>query len=364
MNNTNSIQFTLFEAIYSTPDMVKVGILADKYNFDCVMMGDHALDFTGLVKADPWGVLSNIGAKTNNIKMGTDVTCLYRYHPSKIAHIVATLDELTRGRIILGLGAGEAMNVEPFGIKFEKPIQRIRRLKEGIEVIRALWNSNENNRVDYDGEFYKMNKAWLQQEPYKNIPPIYIGSLGGEKMLNLIGEIGDGWQSACNSIEMFRDRVKIIKESAIRNKRDYNKIDKCATIVGVMTEDKKIQKQAIEGYKHVILILNNIKSLIKLGLELDNPDNIDLSYQTILAKQDAVKESAKIAQQIPDEFTEQFMVLGTSEEFIEKIDQYKKAGATNIFLWDWVAEGLNRSPKMAEENLRIFNNKVMKYFKE
>ena len=130
--------------------MVKVGILADKYNFDCVMMGDHALDFTGLVKADPWGVLSNIGAKTNNIKMGTDVTCLYRYHPSKIAHIVATLDELTRGRIILGLGAGEAMNVEPFGIKFEKPIQRIKRLKEGIEVIRALWNSNENNKVEYD----------------------------------------------------------------------------------------------------------------------------------------------------------------------------------------------------------------------
>ena len=77
-----------------------------------------------------------------------------------------------------------------------------------------------------------------------------------------------------------------------------------------------------------------------------------------------MEESAKIAQQIPDEFAEQFMVLGKPEEFIERIDQYIKAGATNILLWDWVAEGLNRSPKMAEENLRIFNNKVMKYFKD
>src|SRR5207247_2220073 len=108
-----------FQASYSTPNMVRAGIEAEKHGFHSVMIGDHFLDLSGLVKVDPWTVLAYIGSRTQKIRLTTYVTDVLRTHPSKVAHIAATLDELTGGRVTIGLGAGESMNLIPFGIGFD-----------------------------------------------------------------------------------------------------------------------------------------------------------------------------------------------------------------------------------------------------
>ena len=342
--------------------MVKVGLLAEKYGFFSLLIGDHALDLSGLVKVDPWSVLSMVGSQTERVRLSTDVTDVLRSHPSRVAHTTATLDELTGGRVSLGLGAGEAMNIVPFGIPFGSPPERIQRLKEGIEVIRLLWNSSKDDRASFAGRFYSLKDAWLQQTPIQSTPPIYVGSLGARKTLELIGEVGDGWYSACNSVELFRKRVKVIRDSATSHKRDSNSIDMVASLVGVLNPDAEAQKKAIDAYKHGVLVLTNIKTLKEMGFEARIPPDTEVSYQKILAHDESVKVSEEMAEQMPDQFVEQFMVIGSADDFIEAVDAYRKAGATHVLFWDMVAEGINSSPRMAEENLGIYRDKVMKYF--
>src|SRR5271165_1897367 len=92
-------------------DIVADGVEAERLGFDVVWVPDHLVDIQPLQAiTDTWTTLAFIGAKTQKIKMGSGVTDIQRMHPAKIANTVTTLDNLTHGRAILGIGAGEIMN--------------------------------------------------------------------------------------------------------------------------------------------------------------------------------------------------------------------------------------------------------------
>ena len=121
---------------------------------------------------DAWLSLAALGAVTRNVELGTCVTDAIRRHPSAIALSTITLDRITQGRGILGIGAGEAQNVVDFGIEFNKPVSKF---KEQLEVIERLFESDPEHRVDYNGEYYKLINACLQAKSIRNPrPPVYI----------------------------------------------------------------------------------------------------------------------------------------------------------------------------------------------
>ena len=91
---------------------------------------------------------------TNNVELGTCVTDAIRRHPSTIALSTVTLDRITKGRGILGIGAGEAQNVVDFGIEFSKPVSKF---KEQLEVIEKLFESDPDNQVNYQGKYYNLS---------------------------------------------------------------------------------------------------------------------------------------------------------------------------------------------------------------
>ena len=97
---------------------------------------------------DPWVMLSSIAAVTNNVELGTCVTDAIRRHPSNIALAAITLDRVSKGRAILGIGAGEAQNLKEFCIPFEKPVSK---WEEQIQVIHKLYGSTPDNTVDFYG---------------------------------------------------------------------------------------------------------------------------------------------------------------------------------------------------------------------
>ena len=109
-------------------------------------------------------MLAAIGSVTNNVELGTCVTDAIRRHPSTIALSTVTLDRITRGRGILGIGAGEAQNVVDFGIEFSKPVSKF---KEQLEVIEKLFESNPDNHVNYQGKYYSLVEACLQAKPIR-----------------------------------------------------------------------------------------------------------------------------------------------------------------------------------------------------
>ena len=135
--------------------------MADRMNYDSVWMMDHSNvpQWKNAVVNDAWLMLSAIGAVTHNVELGSCVTDAIRRHPSTIAQSTITLDRITKGRSILGIGAGEAQNVVDFGIEFEKPVTKF---KEQLEVIEKLFDSDPDNRVNYDGNYYKLVNACLK----------------------------------------------------------------------------------------------------------------------------------------------------------------------------------------------------------
>ena len=147
--------------------------IADRMDYDSIWAMDHSNvpQWKNAVVNDAWIMLAAIGALTQNVEVGTCVTDAIRRHPSAIALSTITLDRVTKGRGMLGIGAGEAQNVVDFGIEFTKPVTKF---KEQLEVIHRLFESGVDNHVSYNGEFYKLNDASLQTEEYTQAQTSYI----------------------------------------------------------------------------------------------------------------------------------------------------------------------------------------------
>lgn len=111
---------------------------------------------------------------TERVPLVSAVVDTVRRHPALLAQTALTLDHLSKGRFILGLGSGESENTVPYGFDFARPVSRF---EEALRVIRLLWDTD--GPVDFDGEFYSLHQARLDTEPYHDrLPPIWIGASG------------------------------------------------------------------------------------------------------------------------------------------------------------------------------------------
>src|SRR5690606_36550431 len=114
----------------------------------------------------PW--LGALGARTSRILFGTSVlTPTIRYHPGIIAQAFATLGELYPGRVILGVGTGEALNEVTLGLTWPEQKERFARLKEALELIERLW---AEERVTFEGEYYRTDRATIYDRPAVPVP--------------------------------------------------------------------------------------------------------------------------------------------------------------------------------------------------
>jgi alkanesulfonate monooxygenase SsuD/methylene tetrahydromethanopterin reductase-like flavin-dependent oxidoreductase (luciferase family) len=208
-----------------------------------------------------------------------------------------------------------------------------------------------------------MRDAWVEQKPVQRpSPPIYIGALGSTRALTLVGEIADGWLPAHNTLELFRERVAVIREGARRVGRDPEAIDTGAAVIGVPTRDPEVRKKALEAYKATVLVLTPRRVLKAMGFDPQAPAGVRYFYQRALAHEDGARLAGEIAKAMPDELVEKFVVTGGPDQFIEAIDRYREAGARHIIFWDMVAESLQNSTERGIANLRVFHDKVMPYF--
>lgn len=172
--------------------LLEFGIKAEAVGFDSVFISDHFQPWRHTGGHAPFSLawLGALGARTSKIVMGTSVlTPTFRYHPSVIAHAFGTLGAMYPDRLILGIGTGESLNeVPPTGMDWPEPKERFARLRESVRLIRALW---AEERVSFEGEFYKTEDATIYDRP-KNPVPIYIAA-AGPQTAKYAGRMGDGF---------------------------------------------------------------------------------------------------------------------------------------------------------------------------
>ena len=358
------IKFGLTVSMYPPKDLVRAGVLADKYGFDSVWAPDHLTDLPPSGdRVEPWTTLATIGAKTKHVMLSTCVTDTQRRHPAVTAHAVATLDELTDGRAAVAIGAGEVMNVKPFGLPWEDPAGRTERLAEAVQIIKMLWMSSREKTVDFSGKYYNLTQAWLDQHPIqKPHPPLYVGSLGGRRTLEIVGRYGDGWFPWLNSLETFKRRSEVIRQAAQAAGRNFDEIERCVLLFTAATKDEKLQKRAMDALKPEIVVLVGRNVLKEMGFEVAI-EGSDYKYQKTLPTQEKADIVAKAAESMPYEIASKFMTIGDANQVIEQIDQYIKAGARHITLRDVVGQYVYGSLERGEETLKMFARKVVPYFK-
>lgn len=160
--------------------------LADELGYDLALVQDHPYNRHHL---DTWTLLTAIAMQTQRVRVGADVSPLPLRPPAMLAKAVATLDVLTGGRALLGLGAGGFLRgVESFGGPALTPAESVDALDEGIRLIRQLWTSDR--AVTFDGTHHRVRGVRFGPKPAGDVP-IWVGALK-PRMLRLTGRLADG----------------------------------------------------------------------------------------------------------------------------------------------------------------------------
>jgi len=158
---------------YSDPSVpVRVARAADASGWDGVFIWDHLAFAWGVPAADPWTVLAAIATSTERVRIGPAVTPVARRRPHVLAHQVATLDNLSHGRVTFGAGLGGSAS--EFG-KFAEPTDekvRAAMLDEGLDLLRRFWSGDE---VTHRGRHYAVEGVTLAPLPIQKQLPIWIG---------------------------------------------------------------------------------------------------------------------------------------------------------------------------------------------
>ena len=151
---------------------LSLGQAAETAGWDGVFTWDHLAFVWEKPAADPWTVLASIAASTERVRLGTAVTPVARRRPQVLAHQVATLDNLSRGRVIFGAGLGGSSS--EYG-KFGEPTDakvRAAMLDEGLELLRRFWSGEQ---VTHHGEHYTVDGVTLAPTPVQERLPVWIG---------------------------------------------------------------------------------------------------------------------------------------------------------------------------------------------
>lgn len=168
--------------------------------------GPHAL-------LDPFTLMSAAAGATSTIQLGTAVADPVRRHPAQLAQTALSVQQLSKGRLLLGVGCGEAAGTRPYGIAYHKPVGH---LEEAIEVLGRLWSSGEP--TSYRGEFYELSGARCGLAAQVAAPPVWVAA-HGPRTLRLTGRLADGWLPTAPGPDAYRcllDEVRAAEQTAGR----------------------------------------------------------------------------------------------------------------------------------------------------
>lgn len=173
-------------------ELAEMARLIESLGFDSVWAGEHLLYEENGERTGPWeawSVLAAVAAVTERVELGPLVAALPFHHPALLAKQAATVDEISGGRLVVGVGAGwNETEFRAFGVPYER---RVDRFAEGFEILRRLL---AGERVDHRGEFYHLDGAELLPPPRPGGPPLMIGS-NGRRMLSVALPLVERWNS-------------------------------------------------------------------------------------------------------------------------------------------------------------------------
>jgi alkanesulfonate monooxygenase SsuD/methylene tetrahydromethanopterin reductase-like flavin-dependent oxidoreductase (luciferase family) len=203
------------------PDLRGIALLAEQLGFDSIYTWDHLLPVAGidpnLPNFEGWQLLAAWGALTTRVRVGMLVTGNTLRHPGLLAKMATTLDHVTQGRAILGMGAGQLeLEHTQYGMAFPPIGERIARLDESLTLVRRLLT---DERSSFEGRFYRLAGAVAEPKPLQGRLPLLVGSTG-PRMLRVAARHADIWHGYAPDAEAFTSLYAEFREACALEGRD------------------------------------------------------------------------------------------------------------------------------------------------
>ncbi len=216
---------------FAPRELVEIAVAAEEHGMDSVLVSDHFQPWRHVGGHAPFSIawMSAVGERTARVLLGTSVmTPTFRYHPAVIAQAFATMGCLFPGRVMLGVGTGEALNEVAVGQReWPEFTERFARLREAVALMRALW---AGERVTFDGAYYRTVDATVYDRPDGGVP-VYVAA-GGPVVARYAGRAGDGF--ICTSgkgMDLYTAKLlPAVAEGAAQAERDVADVDRMIEI--------------------------------------------------------------------------------------------------------------------------------------
>lgn len=285
---------------------------------------------------DTFSLMAAHATQTERIKLGTSVTEPIRRPPVMLAQAALTLDQLTKGRFILGIGAGEAENITPYGMNFKEPVGR---LEESLRIIKKFWE-HPGKAISFEGKYWQLKNAVLALKPYntEQPPPILVGA-HGPRMLRITGELADGWIPIKLSVQDYSAKLKTIYSVREKVERDPDTFIPAMWALTILTKEHEECHQLFNTPMAKAWTLISPSKVFEqagsphplvhhLGKPKIDPllDYIPTSYgrDTVL----------RMLEQVTPEVVEIAFLHGTQEEIIKQLEEYYRVGLRHIIFWN------------------------------
>jgi coenzyme F420-dependent glucose-6-phosphate dehydrogenase len=213
---------------FAPRELLDFGVEAERAGLDSVFISDHFQPWRHHGGHAPFSLawLAALGERTERVQIGTSVmTPTFRYNPAVVAQAFGTLGSLNPGRVVLGIGTGEALNEVVVGSVEEWPEfkERFGRLREAVTLMRELWSGE---RVTFEGDYYSLKDATVYDRPEQPIP-VYVAA-GGPLVARYAGRAGDGFiATSGKGEELYREKLlPAVDEGLAKSGRTREDLDR------------------------------------------------------------------------------------------------------------------------------------------
>jgi len=289
-------------------DLVEYAVLAEQAGLDSVVTSDHFLPWRETGGHAPFALawIAAVAERTERVVIGTSVlTPTFRYNPAVIAQAFATMALLAPGRIMLGVGTGEALNeIAVSGREWPEFKERAARLREAIDLMRQLWTESH---VDFRGEHYTTVGAKIYDKPEVAVP-IYVAA-GGPQMAKYAGRVGDGF--ICTSgkgMDLYTEQLlPALAEGAVASGRTLDDVDR-------MIEIK------ISYDRDPAAALENTRFWAPLSLSAEQKHSVT-----------SATEMERLADELPiEQIAKRWIVASDPDDAVAQIKPYLDAGLNHL----------------------------------
>jgi phthiodiolone/phenolphthiodiolone dimycocerosates ketoreductase len=277
---------------------------------------------------DPVPVVAAAAGATREIRLAIGVTDVVRRHPASLAQTALTLDHLTGGRFLLGVGAGEALNLVPYGVRNERPLSR---LDEGLEVMRLLMESPEP--VDFAGEHFRLEGGILGLRPLGERPPPLWVAAHRPKGLAVVGRRADGWLPLATDPDDYARMLAAVRTAAAAAGRPEDAVTPGLYARVVVAETREAAEATIDGslLMRFIALTRPAEAFAAHGATHPLGEGA-FGLTTFLPTTYGRAEALALAEAVPAEVVRDSVLHGTPDEVAAAVGAFVARGARHVQL--------------------------------